>query len=60
MQSLTTRFDSLTGFLYPPGDYETAVTLTKQLVRDRALRERVGGAARLEVCLPCFIVLGHM
>ena len=37
------------GFLYPPGDYETAVTLTKQLVRDPALRERIGGAARLEV-----------
>ena len=37
------------GFLYPPGDYQTAFALTKQLVRDRALRERVGGAARLEV-----------
>ena len=40
------------GFLYPPGDYQTAVALTKQLVRDRALRERVGGAARLEVRPP--------
>ncbi len=41
------------GFLYPPGDYQTAVALTKQLVRDRALRERVGGAARLEVRSSC-------
>ena len=37
------------GFLYPAGDYETAVSLTKQLVLDPALRERIGGAARLEV-----------
>ena len=37
------------GFLYSPGDYDMAVSLTKQLVRDQTLRERVGGAARLEV-----------
>ena len=36
------------GFLYPPGDADAAVALTRSLMRDSGLRQRVGAAARQE------------
>lgn len=36
------------GFLYDPNDYATALEVTRRLVEDRALRERMGKAAREE------------
>ena len=37
------------GFLYPPGDYAAAASLTQRLVSDPKLRRQVGSAARREV-----------
>ena len=39
----------LAGFLYPSGDYDACLDITRRLVEDAELRQRMGRQARAEV-----------
>eukprot|EP01024_Parvocaulis_polyphysoides_P067884 TRINITY_DN8196_c1_g2_i1.p1 TRINITY_DN8196_c1_g2~~TRINITY_DN8196_c1_g2_i1.p1 ORF type:complete len:486 (+),score=63.09 TRINITY_DN8196_c1_g2_i1:36-1493(+) len=39
----------VTGMLYKSGDYKQAIELTRQLIEDKELRNRIGAGGRLEV-----------